>query len=207
MKSETTLQENKAALIIAHRAQDWEAAKRLSQEKQRLKKEERNRCTVCGVPLQPRCAHEETPVDRRCRVHQKHLRSVKLLSRARLAPALLLLLVSTLAASSPQFLSLTWDNQQDVDVWSLYSTTDLSIAPTKTVVSTNSIGVVSTNVVPNWPMVAQFPGSNNFGAVLSIPGQRWYYVTGSNAWGEALPSNLLRLPNPSSVVSNVKLAK
>lgn len=42
---------NKAALIAAHRAGDWEAAKILSQKRQRLKKGRRNYCETCGVVL------------------------------------------------------------------------------------------------------------------------------------------------------------
>ncbi len=42
-----TTAEIKTALVAAHRSQDWEAAKRLSQEKQKAKK--KPRCVVCGV--------------------------------------------------------------------------------------------------------------------------------------------------------------
>ena len=44
-----TLTEVKAALIAAHRAKDWEKAKKLSQLKQKLKK--RRYCKICGVRI------------------------------------------------------------------------------------------------------------------------------------------------------------
>ncbi len=44
-----TLLENKLAMVEAHRKGDWETAKVLSQEKQRLKR--KPHCSVCGVPV------------------------------------------------------------------------------------------------------------------------------------------------------------
>lgn len=48
-----TLSENKAALIEAHRNEDWETAKLLSQERERIKKHSPRRCGECGIPLSP----------------------------------------------------------------------------------------------------------------------------------------------------------
>ncbi len=44
-----TIAENKSKLVEAHRGQDWELAKQLSQERERLKK--KKYCTVCGVRI------------------------------------------------------------------------------------------------------------------------------------------------------------
>ena len=58
-----TLAEIKTRLVEAHRKQDWEEAKRLSQEKQKAKKRI-NKCIVCGVTIYPftmRCSmHHRT---------------------------------------------------------------------------------------------------------------------------------------------------
>ena len=46
-----TLKEIKVALVASHRAGDWETAKALSQEKQKIKRAAKPRCIDCGVPI------------------------------------------------------------------------------------------------------------------------------------------------------------
>lgn len=63
--------QNKLALIQAHRSGDWEAARVLSQEKQVLKKKARNYCW-CGAPISP--GGTRSAAERTCAVHNpKHL--------------------------------------------------------------------------------------------------------------------------------------
>jgi hypothetical protein len=59
------LRVNKLALIAAHRLGDWESAKLLSQERQRLKKQANHKCEVCGVSLS-----RGKPTSRLCRIHE-----------------------------------------------------------------------------------------------------------------------------------------
>ena len=47
-----TLTLNKQALVDAHRRGDWDAAKALSQERERLKRKRVCRCLKCGVAIQ-----------------------------------------------------------------------------------------------------------------------------------------------------------
>jgi hypothetical protein len=46
-----SLETNKSALVAAHRTQNWEFAKLLSQERQQLKKKRKPRCLTCGVTI------------------------------------------------------------------------------------------------------------------------------------------------------------
>lgn len=62
------LSENKAQLANAHRSQNWELAKLLSQERETLKKEARRfkKCVVCGVTCSgEKCLmHRNYPINR-----------------------------------------------------------------------------------------------------------------------------------------------
>jgi len=46
-----TFGEIKSALVVAHRSGNWEAAKRLSQEKEKLKRRTPSKCEDCGAPI------------------------------------------------------------------------------------------------------------------------------------------------------------
>jgi len=60
-----TLKQIKAALVAAHRACDWESAKALSQEKEKLKRSIKPHCVDCGVVI-----HKKGNRSRdRCRMH------------------------------------------------------------------------------------------------------------------------------------------
>lgn len=62
------MMEIKQALIEAHKAQDWEAAKVLSQEKQKLKRI--RRCQKCGVAV--------TPPSNYCQMHNPAVLAMKM---------------------------------------------------------------------------------------------------------------------------------
>jgi len=64
-----TLKEIKAALIVAHRKGNWERAKILSQEKERLKRAAKPRCVDCGVAIRNTKRNSATGVSVRCYMH------------------------------------------------------------------------------------------------------------------------------------------
>ena len=59
-----TLKEIKVALVAAHRSEDWELAKVLSQKKEKLKRARKRCCIDCGVPIN-NIRHDSI----RCRMH------------------------------------------------------------------------------------------------------------------------------------------
>lgn len=61
-----TLAEIKTDLVWAHYCKDWEAAARLSQEKEMVKSKMRRLCIDCGVPLAKR-----KPESMRCAIHAR----------------------------------------------------------------------------------------------------------------------------------------
>lgn len=60
-------QRNKVALVQAHRSGDWEAARQLSQERNKLRKRCLQACRICGVPSHGRY----------CQIHNRQLLSMR----------------------------------------------------------------------------------------------------------------------------------
>lgn len=59
-----SLERNKALLVEAHRNGDWESAKRLSQEREALKRKRMNRCIDCGTPIGKKSRTHKQPKER-----------------------------------------------------------------------------------------------------------------------------------------------
>ncbi len=97
------LEENKRALVRAHREENWSSAAKLSEVKQRLKKKIRPLCEVCGIPLEPQVRMEEGP-PRTCKMHSPRLLSQR---ARRWVPASLALLLAFSAYAKPKTVPVT----------------------------------------------------------------------------------------------------
>lgn len=162
-------------LIEAHRRGDWEAAKRLSQEKEKAKKQPRH-CVVCGVALSH--ARDAGRNPSRCIMH-----SIVHRFYARSLPAALVLLMAfTFGASLRQSITLYWT----------YPQSELSTNLTFNIYSSTDVGVP----VPSWPLFTNVSGLSTNITVPLTPQARFFYVTASNLWGESPPSNVASTPNP-----------
>lgn len=65
-----SLAEIKSELVDAHRRQDWELAKILSQKKSLAIKTNRRACVVCGLPLTKGGNRDSSPRER-CAMHAR----------------------------------------------------------------------------------------------------------------------------------------
>jgi hypothetical protein len=63
-----TIADIKRELVLAHRAEDWKLAARLSQEKETWKRNFGNRCVDCGAPLS---RHGRNQRPERCGMHAR----------------------------------------------------------------------------------------------------------------------------------------
>lgn len=166
-----TIDQNKFALVEAHRNQDWESAKVLSQEKQSLKKY--RYCVDCGL----RCCGI------RCATHAIVHRIGRKLSFAAL---LLTMAVSTALAAPPD--TMTWNffwmaptNQPILSsyvpgtnqAYKLYGTATLGLAMT------------------NWPLLAVWTNwtvsgdGKWFSNQFTVASQPYFFLLNpTNTWGE-----------------------
>ena len=92
---------------------------------------------------------------------------------------LILLIAATFAAAtafsqtSTGAVWLVWDAPTNApDVYKLYHSTSLSVPLT------------------NWEHIATAPGNVTTAQAFVQPGQHFFFLTASNAWGETLPSNV-----------------
>lgn len=185
-----TLAQIKTELIHAHRTENWEEAKRLSQLKEKVKTMRRH-CLDCGVPLSPR-KHSI-----RCRLHATFHRFH---GRA-IASALLLMLGLAARAAAPTNtvpIALVWDDPGPTQtglVYRVYWTTNIT-TPTN-----------------QWPLLALVtnPVSINSGKQLAytnsfVPGVYFFTMTASNIWGAgSFFSSAAATPPPPPQLFNLGL--
>lgn len=136
-----TLSIIKSMLVAAHRNEDWELAKKLSQEKETMKRKSKVFCPDCGVVIHNRSFH--------CQMHARLYRFGK-----RLVFALALISFVSIAAS-PVPIQVFWNPQPGVDLFILHGTNDIS-QPTPWPIITTFAGN-STNA-----SLSVFPGAMNY---------------------------------------------
>lgn len=94
-----------------------------------------------------------------------------------------------LIAAAPQTqLELGWEypieDRADV-TFHIYGTNDLAIP------------------VAQWPLISSVPGPATNVIVSFAQGRFFFVCTASNMWGESPPSEVLRIPSPAAVPSNL----
>lgn len=105
------------------------------------------------------------------------------------AAVLLSSLVFAGTPPGPARVVFAWDGQGGVDVFRLYSSTNLLVPLT------------------NWTALTNVPGTNFSCAVPVQPGQRFFYLTASNFWGESDPSAVASTPAVPAAGTNLSISR
>jgi hypothetical protein len=184
-----TLTEIKSALVVAHRNEDWEEAKRLSQLKEKQKK--KRYCVDCGVRL-------STNRPLRCKGHATLYR----FHGYSLALVLLFAAFFGIGATPTNTVPivLVWDNPgpqfafPSTITYRVYWTTNIA-TPTN-----------------QWPLLATVtnPVSINSGTQLAwtnamVPGVYFFTMTSSNLWGTTPFCAAAMSPPPAPLLNNLGL--
>ena len=107
--------------------------------------------------------------------------------------AVLCLLLAVNAAAPSGLVTLSWD----------YPAYELSDKLTFKVYSS------ATMVLPleSWPVLTNVSGTNLSVKLQILPGQRFFYMTASNFWGESGPSNLIGTPPLPRDMTNLTISR
>lgn len=144
-----TLSEIKNALVIAHRNEDWDAAKHLSQlkEAEKRKMRKQNFCIVCEIPISTHSHGKNGPRSERCATHARFHRFY-----SRSLAGFVLMAMAAIAGPTPNTGQVTaaWQNPNPagcVTNFTLYYGTASGVYTLSR--STTNLNLTVTNLVRN----------------------------------------------------------